>query len=300
MERRRRLHPPLPPGARGARLGGAVCSTRVAATATARTSTGRLSRTGARRTRGTSSSRSTRLVAEGLADSERLAVTGYSYGGYMTCYLTSRDERFAAAVAGGVVSDLVSMGGTSDDAHLLARYELGGESWAIGDRYQAMSPLSRVERVVTPTLVYHGEEDREMSGRPGAAVVHGITRARRADDARPLPGRRAPVHPRRSAVAPPRLQPPRHGLGGAACRRRGHAPATAARRRALAPPPGRPGRTPQGPGRDARHPPRRRGWCGRDLRGRLRPAQQGDRGRDDRGLRLPDRLDDEGLDERRS
>jgi dipeptidyl aminopeptidase/acylaminoacyl peptidase/CubicO group peptidase (beta-lactamase class C family) len=100
------------------------------------------------------------LVAEGLADPDRLAVTGYSYGGYMTCHLTSRDERFAAAVAGGVVSDLVSMGGTSDDAHLLGRYELGGESWAIRDRYQAMSPLSRVESVVTPTLIYHGEADR--------------------------------------------------------------------------------------------------------------------------------------------
>jgi len=100
------------------------------------------------------------LVAEGIADPERLAVTGYSYGGYMTCYLTSHDNRFAAAVAGGVVSDLVSMGGTSDDAHLVARYELGGEPWAIRDRYQAMSPLSRVESVVTPTLVYHGEADR--------------------------------------------------------------------------------------------------------------------------------------------
>jgi dipeptidyl aminopeptidase/acylaminoacyl peptidase/CubicO group peptidase (beta-lactamase class C family) len=100
------------------------------------------------------------LVAEGVADPERLAVTGYSYGGYMTCYLTSRDERFAAAVAGGVVSDLVSMGGTSDDAHLLSRYELGGEPWAVRDRYQAMSPLSLVENVVTPTLVYHGESDR--------------------------------------------------------------------------------------------------------------------------------------------
>ncbi|HEY1668836.1 MAG TPA: prolyl oligopeptidase family serine peptidase, partial [Trebonia sp.] len=49
------------------------------------------------------------LVAEGIADPARLAVTGYSYGGYMTCYLTSRDGRFAAAVAGGCVSDLRSM-----------------------------------------------------------------------------------------------------------------------------------------------------------------------------------------------
>ena len=47
----------------------------------------------------------------------------------MTCYLTSRDDRFAAAVAGGVVSDLTSMAGTSDDAPLPQRYELGGTSW---------------------------------------------------------------------------------------------------------------------------------------------------------------------------
>ena len=73
---------------------------------------------GASRTPTTSSSRSTQLVAEGLADPERLAVAGYSYGGFMTCYLTSHDDRFAAAVAGGVVSDLVSMGGTSDDGAL--------------------------------------------------------------------------------------------------------------------------------------------------------------------------------------
>jgi dipeptidyl aminopeptidase/acylaminoacyl peptidase/CubicO group peptidase (beta-lactamase class C family) len=100
------------------------------------------------------------LVADGIADPERLAVTGYSYGGYMTCFLTSRDDRFAAAVAGGAVSDLVSEVGTAQDGHVLARYELGGESWANRDTYAAMSPLARVEHVRTPTLVYHGDADR--------------------------------------------------------------------------------------------------------------------------------------------
>ena len=82
------------------------------------------------------------LVAEGVADPQRLAVTGYSYGGYMTCYLTSRDDRFAAAVAGGVVSDLVSDGGTSDAGHFLAVYELGGLPWEEPERFAAMSPFS--------------------------------------------------------------------------------------------------------------------------------------------------------------
>lgn len=100
------------------------------------------------------------LVAEGLADPTRLAVTGYSYGGFMTCYLTSRDDRFAAAVAGGVVSDLVSSVGTSDDAHLLSEYELGGQPWQDPARYARLSPLSQVDQVRTPTLILHGAEDR--------------------------------------------------------------------------------------------------------------------------------------------
>ncbi|WP_365696282.1 serine hydrolase, partial [Nocardioides sp.] len=99
------------------------------------------------------------LVDDGLADPDRLAVAGYSYGGFMACWLTGHDDRFAAAVAGGTVSDLVSMYGTSDDLCLSA-YELGGTPWDEPERYAAMSPLSRVSDVRTPTLVLHGAEDR--------------------------------------------------------------------------------------------------------------------------------------------
>jgi len=99
------------------------------------------------------------LVAEGFADPDRLAVAGYSYGGFMTCWLTGHDGRFAAAVAGGTVSDLVSMGGTSDDCNLLSVYELGGTPWQEPEKYAAMSPLTRVADVRTPTLVIHGGAD---------------------------------------------------------------------------------------------------------------------------------------------
>lgn len=101
------------------------------------------------------------LVAEGTADPKRLAVTGYSYGGYMTAYLTAHDDRFAAAVAGGIVADMFSMGGTSDDAHLLNVFEIGVMPWDSGRREQLaeMSPYAAVDRVSTPTLVLHGEKD---------------------------------------------------------------------------------------------------------------------------------------------
>jgi len=98
------------------------------------------------------------LVAEGIADPDRLAIAGYSYGGYMTCFLTSRDTRFAAAVAGGAVSDLASMAGTSDAGH-----DIAADAWSspspAGRDLAAMSPISQVTRVRTPTLLLHGEAD---------------------------------------------------------------------------------------------------------------------------------------------
>jgi dienelactone hydrolase len=99
------------------------------------------------------------LVAEGLADPDRLAVTGYSYGGFMSAWLTGHDDRFKAAVAGGVVSDLVSMYGASDDGALMGRYELGGTPWDEPERYAAMSPITKVDQVTTPTLILHGRDD---------------------------------------------------------------------------------------------------------------------------------------------
>jgi dipeptidyl aminopeptidase/acylaminoacyl peptidase/CubicO group peptidase (beta-lactamase class C family) len=99
------------------------------------------------------------LVADGLADPGRLAVAGYSYGGFMACWLTGHDQRFAAAVAGGTVSDLVSMSGSSDGCHFLSACELGGPPWQEPRRYAAMSPLTRVADVRTPTLILHGAAD---------------------------------------------------------------------------------------------------------------------------------------------
>lgn len=99
------------------------------------------------------------LVAEGVADPARLAVAGYSYGGFMTCYLTGHDDRFAAAVAGGVVSDLTSLAGTSDLGHLLAAEELRLLPWRDPARLAELSPLTRVANVRTPTLIIQGAED---------------------------------------------------------------------------------------------------------------------------------------------
>lgn len=99
------------------------------------------------------------LVTDGLVDDARVAVTGYSYGGYLTCYLTSRTSRFAAAVGGGVISDLRSAAGTTDNRRGLSTVEWGGAFWEDPDNYAAQSPITQVTDVRTPTLLLHGGAD---------------------------------------------------------------------------------------------------------------------------------------------
>ncbi len=99
------------------------------------------------------------LVADGLVDDARVAVTGYSYGGYMTCYLPSRTNRFVAAVGGGVMSDLRSCAGTCDNRRGLSTNEWGGPFWEDTEHYAAMSPITHVSEVRTPTLLLHGGND---------------------------------------------------------------------------------------------------------------------------------------------
>ncbi|MFC3979355.1 S9 family peptidase [Streptosporangium jomthongense] len=92
------------------------------------------------------------LVAEGVADPDRLGLTGYSYGGYVSCWLPTRTDRFRAAIPGGCVSDLNSMAGTSDLGYLLKVHECGGD-------VTGQSPMENVGKVTTPTLLLHGEDD---------------------------------------------------------------------------------------------------------------------------------------------
>ncbi|WP_458687854.1 serine hydrolase [Nocardia tengchongensis] len=99
------------------------------------------------------------LIAEGLADPKRIALCGYSYGGYAACWLPTRTSRFAAAVAGGVVCDPASFMGTSDVGDYFARVEFGTTFWEDPATVATMSPLAQVDRVGTPTLVLHGAED---------------------------------------------------------------------------------------------------------------------------------------------
>lgn len=92
-------------------------------------------------------------------DSARLGITGGSYGGYLTTWAVGQTDRFAAAVAGACISNLISFFGTSDIGATWGQREFGGSPFERGEWYRARSPLMGAPRVQTPLLLYHGEAD---------------------------------------------------------------------------------------------------------------------------------------------
>jgi dipeptidyl aminopeptidase/acylaminoacyl peptidase len=92
------------------------------------------------------------------ADSERLGVSGGSYGGFMTNWLTATTDRFQAAVTSRSISNWESWYGSSD-AQGLTEFEFYGPPWERRDLYRRLSPISYVENVTAPTLIIHSEED---------------------------------------------------------------------------------------------------------------------------------------------
>jgi dipeptidyl aminopeptidase/acylaminoacyl peptidase len=91
-------------------------------------------------------------------DPERLGVSGGSYGGFMTNWLTATTDRFRAAVTSRSITNWESWWGGSD-AHWLTHFEFFGFPWEQRDIYRRLSPISYVENVTAPTLIIHSEND---------------------------------------------------------------------------------------------------------------------------------------------
>ena len=117
------------------------------------------------------------LVAEGLADPDRLAVAGYSYGGFMTSWTIGHTDRFKAAVVGAPVADQESFHGTSDIGMWFGEWELSGDIRSARETYRRFSPVNYVDRVHTPTLVLHGEADERCPIGQGEELYVGLVAA---------------------------------------------------------------------------------------------------------------------------
>lgn len=90
-------------------------------------------------------------------DREKVAVNGISYGGFMTSWLVTQTNRFYAAISEGCISNWVSMYGTSDICPDFMDQEFLGQTDP--ETLWKHSPLAYVDKVETPVLIIHAEED---------------------------------------------------------------------------------------------------------------------------------------------
>ncbi len=93
-------------------------------------------------------------------DENRLGVTGYSYGGYLTNWAITHTKRFTAAISGASISNWVSDYGTADIPRT-KESEFFGPPWQKKSRELLLksSPIVYAGNVVTPTMFIHGEAD---------------------------------------------------------------------------------------------------------------------------------------------
>ncbi len=99
------------------------------------------------------------LIARGLVDAERLGVAGGSGGGLLTSWTVGQTDRFGAAVVERAVTNWHSFVGTSDLNYWFVKRWFRDFPWRDSVDYLARSPLSHVDKVKTPVLVIHNEED---------------------------------------------------------------------------------------------------------------------------------------------
>jgi dipeptidyl aminopeptidase/acylaminoacyl peptidase len=98
------------------------------------------------------------LVKDGIADADRLAIGGYSYGGYMTNWLITQSTRWKAAVTGaGAVEHVGNWG--NDDTTYDDAYFLGGRPWEAAQRYHDEAAIFQIDKVKTPTHMVAGADD---------------------------------------------------------------------------------------------------------------------------------------------
>lgn len=100
-------------------------------------------------------------------DSKRLGVMGGSYGGFMTNWIIGHTDRFKRACTQRCISNWISMYGTSDIGFYFVEDQVDGTPWRDFDNMWNMSPLKYADKITTPTLIIHADEDHRCPPEQG-------------------------------------------------------------------------------------------------------------------------------------
>lgn len=101
------------------------------------------------------------IIKQGIADETKLGVVGWSYGGFLATWMIARTNHFKAAIIGAGISNCLSFAYTTDIPSFLFDY-FGIKPSENASAYVKTSPIFHLQRVVTPTLIQHGEQDKRV------------------------------------------------------------------------------------------------------------------------------------------
>lgn len=112
-------------------------------------------------------------------DEERMGVTGGSYGGYMTNWIVGHTDYFKAAVTQRSISNWFSKYNITDIGYYFAKDQVGTTPWENPEKMWDNSPLKYADKVKTPTLIIHSEQDYRCDVGQGyqfftALKLHGV------------------------------------------------------------------------------------------------------------------------------
>jgi len=124
------------------------------------------------------------VLERGFVDPERLGVQGHSWGGYQIAYMVTRTNLFAAAEAGAPVSNMTSAyGGIRWGSGMSRQFQyektqsrIGGTLWDAQHRYIENSPVFWADRVETPLLMMHNDEDGAVPWEQGIEMYMALRR----------------------------------------------------------------------------------------------------------------------------
>ncbi|MFA5523027.1 MAG: S9 family peptidase [Tissierellales bacterium] len=92
-------------------------------------------------------------------DETRVGVTGGSYGGFMTNWIIGHTNRFKAAASQRSISNWISKFGTTDIGYYFVDDQNAATPWSDYEKLWFHSPMKYADKVTTPTLFIHSEED---------------------------------------------------------------------------------------------------------------------------------------------
>jgi dipeptidyl aminopeptidase/acylaminoacyl peptidase len=124
------------------------------------------------------------LIRKGYIDPEAIGIQGHSWGGYQIAYMITQTNIFAAVEAGAPVSNMTSAYGGIRWASGMVRqfqYErtqsrLGASLWEVPMRYIENSPLFWADKVQTPIMMMHNDEDGAVPWYQGIEYIMALRR----------------------------------------------------------------------------------------------------------------------------